>query len=79
MGKDLLTVMTALREWSDRWIYGEGNEPLLLRNAETGKRPPLLRLRDTDGTLLNPRHLVPEPGPGADRSTRARFRSRANE
>ena len=75
MGKDLLTVLTALREWSDRWIYGEGNEPLLFRNARTGQRPPRLRLRDADGTLLNARDLVPEPGPGADRTTRARFRS----
>jgi DNA-binding HxlR family transcriptional regulator len=76
MGKDLLTVITALREWSDRWVYGEGNEPLVLRDAETGRRPPRLRLRDDDGALLDPRRLVPEPGPGADRATRARFRER---
>ena len=76
MGKDLLTVITALREWSDRWIYGEGNEPLILRDTRTGERPPLLRLRDADGELLNARHLAPEPGPGADRSIRARFRPR---
>jgi DNA-binding HxlR family transcriptional regulator len=74
MGKDLLTVMTALREWSDRWIYGEGNEPLVLRDARTGQRPPRLRLRDRSGAPLDARHLVPEPGPGADRATRARFR-----
>jgi len=73
MGKDLLTIITALREWSDRWIYGDGNEPIVLRDAETGKRPPPLRLRDADGALLNPRRLVPEPGPGADRATRERF------
>jgi len=74
MGKDLLTVVTALREWADRWVYGEGNEPLVLRNPRTGERPPPLRLRDDDGALLNPRELVPEPGPGADRATRERFR-----
>ena len=76
MGKDLLTVVTALREWSDRWIYGEGNEPLILRDARTGERPPPLRLRHADGKVLNARHLAPEPGPGADRATRARFRPR---
>jgi DNA-binding HxlR family transcriptional regulator len=74
MGKDLLTVVTALREWSDRWIYGEGNEPLILRDARTGKRPPPLRLRDADGDVLDARLLATEPGPGADRATRARFR-----
>jgi len=76
MGRDLLTVVTALREWSDRWIYSEGNEPLVLRDTRTGKRPPLLRLRDVDGALLNPRYLALEPGPGADRELLARFRSR---
>jgi DNA-binding HxlR family transcriptional regulator len=74
MGRDLLTVITALREWSDRWIYGEGHEPLVLRDQRTGKPVPRLRLRDEQGALLDARHLVPEPGPGADRATRARFR-----
>jgi DNA-binding HxlR family transcriptional regulator len=23
-GKDLATLMTALQQWGDRWIYGEG-------------------------------------------------------
>src|SRR5690349_8212710 len=27
-GKDLITLLTALRQWGDRWIYGEGNEPV---------------------------------------------------
>lgn len=74
MGRDLLTVITALREWSDRWIYGEGNEPLVLRDRRTGRPVPRLRLRDEQGGVLDARHLVPEPGPGADRATRARFR-----
>ncbi len=65
--------MTALREWSDRWIYGEGHEPLVLRHRETGSPPPRLRLRDERGRLVDPRAYVPEPGPGADRETRARF------
>ncbi|MGH0034037.1 MAG: winged helix-turn-helix transcriptional regulator [Myxococcota bacterium] len=77
MGKDLLTLITALREWSDRWIYGEGNEPLVVRDARTGERPPPLRIRDEDGCPIDARRLVPEPGPGADRETRARFRALA--
>jgi len=75
MGKDLLTVVTALREWSDRWVYGEGNEPIVLRHARTGERAAPLRIRDSSGALVNPRELVPEPGPGADGATRARFRA----
>lgn len=76
MGRDLLTVVTALREWSDRWVYGEGNEPLILRDTRTGDRVPPLRIRDAGGEVLNARYLAPEPGPGADRATRTRFRDR---
>ena len=76
MGRDLLTVLTALREWSDRWIYGEGHEPVVMLDARTGRRPPPLRLREADGALLDVRHLVAAPGPGADAATRARFRRR---
>jgi hypothetical protein len=28
MGRDLATLMTVLQQWGDRWIYGEGHEPL---------------------------------------------------
>jgi DNA-binding HxlR family transcriptional regulator len=78
MGRDLLTVLVALREWSDQWIYGEGNEPIVVRDRHTGKRPPRVRLRDTKGALLDPSRLVPEPGPGADRATRERFQPPTN-
>ena len=37
MAKDLATVMTALREWGDRWIYGEGREPLLALDRRSGR------------------------------------------
>lgn len=73
MGKDLLTVMTALREWSDRWVFGEGNEPVVFRDRETGRRPGRLRICDEDGVPIDARGLVAEPGPGADPATRRRF------
>lgn len=75
MGKDLLTVVTALREWSDRWIYGEGNEPVVLIDERTGRPAPPLRIRDERGRVLHARHLIPAAGPGADDETRARFES----
>jgi DNA-binding HxlR family transcriptional regulator len=77
MGKDLLTVVTALRDWSDRWLYGAGNEPVIFRDRRTGERIAPLRIRDESGRLLDPRQLVAEAGPGADLATRARFRAAA--
>ena len=36
-GEALLTVLTALREWSDEWVFGRGNEPLIVRERKTNK------------------------------------------
>ncbi len=35
-GRALWPVMTALRQWGDEWIYGEGNEPLLIEHRSCG-------------------------------------------
>ena len=73
MGKDLATVMTALREWGDRWIYGEGREPLLALDRRSGRRIPRLRMLDHEGRPLAGRDITLAPGSGASRRTRARF------
>jgi DNA-binding HxlR family transcriptional regulator len=72
-GKDLATVMTALRQWGDRWIYGEGQEPLLVLDRRSGRKIPRLRITGDDGQPLGGRDLSFAPGPGASKKTRARF------
>jgi DNA-binding HxlR family transcriptional regulator len=74
MGKDLVTVLTALRQWGDRWVYGEGREPLLVLDRRTGRPIPRLRLLDEGGAPLVARDLEVRPGPGASARTRARLR-----
>ena len=74
-GRDLLPILTAMRDWSDRWVFGEGNEPLVVRDKETGKRLPPLTLRSADGREVGLRDLTSEPGPGASEETRRRFES----
>lgn len=73
-GKDLLTVVTAMRDWSNRWVYGPGNEPVVMVHRATGKRVPPVRIRDASGERMTPSELVPKPGPGADESIKDRFR-----
>lgn len=73
MGKDLVTVVTALRQWGDRWIFGEGNEPLLVFDRRTGRPIPRQILRGEDQKPLRGRDLEVRPGPGASAETRARF------
>ncbi len=74
MGKDLLTVLTALRQWGDRWLFGAGREPLLVLDARTGRPIPRVRLLAEDGKPLRAGDVAVRPGPGASRPTLARFR-----
>jgi DNA-binding HxlR family transcriptional regulator len=75
-GEALLPLLTALREWSDEWIFGRGSEPVIVKDRRSGRRVPKLRLRDVDGRALARRDLRTEAGPGATPETRARFRRR---
>lgn len=75
-GEALLPVLTALREWSDDWVFGRGNEPILVQDRKTGKRVPRMRVADTDGRPLSRRDIRVVPGPGASKETLRRFRPR---
>ena len=73
MGKDLTTVLTALRQWGDRWILGEGNEPLIVVDRATGEPIEPVRIRRSDGSPIGPRELELRAGPGASEETRERL------
>lgn len=74
MGKDLVMVMTALRQWGDRWIAGEGREPLLVVDRRTGRPIPRQRITGEDGEPLRPADMELRPGPGADQELLDRVR-----
>jgi DNA-binding HxlR family transcriptional regulator len=73
MGKDLATLMTALRQWGDRWVLGPGHEPLVVVDRRTGRPIPPLRIRGENGEPLSSREMELRPGPGASKKTLARF------
>jgi DNA-binding HxlR family transcriptional regulator len=75
-GKDLITVLTALRQWGDRWVFGQGQEPLLVLDVRTGRPIPRVRLLGEDGKPLRAADIAVRPGPGVSRATRARHRRR---
>jgi len=75
-GKDLVTVLTALRQWGDRWIFGAGSEPMVVLDRRTGRPVPRVRVVGEDGEALRGQDMVIAPGPGATRATRARFGDR---
>ena len=72
-GRDLLTLLTVLREWADKWVFGKGNEPIVVRDRRTRRRIPRVRITDASGTPVGIRDLLIEPGPGASPQTRKRF------
>ena len=77
MGRDLVTLMTALRQWGDRWIFGEGAEPLLVVDRRTGRPIPPVRIRSEDGAAIPGKELALVLGPGASKRTRERYRELA--
>jgi DNA-binding HxlR family transcriptional regulator len=76
MGKDLITLVTALRQWGDRWVFGPGREPLIVADRRTGRALPPIRIVDDAGAQIHARDLELRPGPGASKRTLARFAAR---
>ncbi len=76
-GEDLLPVLTALREWSDEWVFGRGNEPILVQDRRTGKRVAKMRMTDAEGRPLSRRDIRVVAGPGASAQTRRLLQPRA--
>jgi DNA-binding HxlR family transcriptional regulator len=77
-GDALLPVLTALREWSDEWVFGSGNEPIVVRDRRTGRRIPRMRVTSAEGRALSRGDLRAVPGPGASPETIRRLKP-ANE
>lgn len=75
-GRGLLPILTAMREWSDEWVFGRGNEPVIMQDRKTGRRVPKMKLLDVDGNVLGPSDLRAIPGPGASAQTARRLRPR---
>jgi len=71
-GEALLPVLTALREWSDEWVFGRGKEPVVMYDR-SGKRVPKLKLTSAEGKPLTRRDLRARPGPGASKDTLRRL------
>jgi len=72
-GRDLLTLITALRDWGDRWVFGEGYEPLVVYDRRTGRPIPRVRVLGEDGAPIPPAMMEIRPGPGADSVTLERL------
>ncbi len=76
-GRDLWAVLTALRLWGDRWIYGRGKEPLIVRERGGGAVVRQLLPAGADGRPLDRQRLVARPGPGTPPHVAASYQAAA--
>ncbi len=65
-GRALWPVLTALRQWGDEWLVGEGNEPIVLRHVGCGQVTHVEAACSECGERLDARSVRAEPGPGAE-------------
>ena len=71
-GRDLWLVLTAMRLWSDRWVFGRGEVPLVARERGTGREVAALLAVDRDGEPIEPGRLEWAAGPGLRKRRRRR-------
>lgn len=76
-GRDLAAVITALREWGDRWDAHGSPEgaPVVLTNSRTGNEVRLALVDTQTGAVVPMDAAKPIEGPGADPLTRFRLGS----
>jgi DNA-binding HxlR family transcriptional regulator len=64
-GRDLWGILTMIRQWGDRWLSGEGNEPVSLVHTTCGS-PAIAELACSEcGEVLRRQDLRLARGPGA--------------
>lgn len=69
-GRDLWLVLTAMRLWSDRWIFDETEVPMVARERDSGREVAALLAVDRHGEPIEPSELEWAPGPGRRRARR---------
>ena len=69
-GAALLPVILALASWGNRWVFGEGAEPIVPVDAKTGARVDCVLVDRRTLRPLEPGDLRLGPGPGATRRLR---------
>ncbi len=66
-GRDLWLVLTAMRLWSDKWIFGQKDVPLVARENDSRRELAALLAVDRHGERVDPSKLEWAPGPARRR------------
>jgi DNA-binding HxlR family transcriptional regulator len=63
-GRDLWPVIVTLRQWGDRWLAGDGQEPAVMIHEPCGQATTAVLHCEACGEPIGPRQVRIEPGPG---------------
>jgi DNA-binding HxlR family transcriptional regulator len=77
-GQALVPVLIAITQWGDKWVFGEGAEPLKFMDREQGEPIQTIAVRSRDGRSLRATDIIPAPGPAADQRTMKASGNRSN-
>ena len=69
-GFAMFPVIAAIGQWSDQWIFGEGNEPIVIVDLENREPIKRIAVEAADGRELTLRDITFIAGPGASASTK---------
>ena len=70
-GEALLPLLTAMRDWSDEWVFGRGHEPVIVKDRRTNRRIPQAARHRRRGPHARPPRSAHRAGPGGVARDRA--------
>jgi DNA-binding HxlR family transcriptional regulator len=68
--KDFQVPLMAILQWGDKWVSGQGNEPVVAMDRESGVAVAPLVVRTASGRAVSSDQLMYKPGKGATAATR---------
>jgi DNA-binding HxlR family transcriptional regulator len=76
-GQGLVPILIAFTQWGDKWVFGEGAEPLRFVDRKQGLPIRSVQVQSSDGRSLTPTDISPTPGPAADERILKAFGNRS--
>lgn len=64
MGREFFSVIGAMLRWGDDWLAGPEGTAMVLLDKRTGQPIRPLVIDENTGLPLDPRNVLPTPGPG---------------
>lgn len=72
-GQSLLPVYVSIVQWSNKHLWGSGNEPVHLVDRKHGHRLKQMTPKSSDGKTLGWGDVLAKPGPGSSQDARERL------